>query len=250
MYVWIPPGSFRMGCSAGDKECYDTEKPAHAVTITKEFWIGQTEVTQSAYKRVTGSYPSQSEVKRKQEAAKTAAEPPRDPSGPPPPPPPPPRPDFRGQWLPAESMTWEEARAYCSAVGMRLPTEAEWEYAARGGKATARDGPPDTIAWHWDNSEGTTHNVAQKKPNGYGLYDMVGNVEEWVADWFDEKSYASSPATDPKGPPSGEDRTVRGGSWLVAAQSVRVTFRYGQAPGDGDYSVGFRCAGDQLPGRP
>jgi len=139
-YVWIPPGTFIMGCSPGDDECYDDEKPPHQVTITKGFWIGQTEVTQEAYQRVIGANPSH----------------------------------FRGDELPVENVNWNEARAYCVAVGMRLPTEAEWEYAARGGNASARYGSLDAVAWYRGNSGGKTHLVGQKQKNAYGLYDMPG----------------------------------------------------------------------------
>jgi sulfatase modifying factor 1 len=209
-YVWIPPGTFTMGCSPGDGECYAWEKPEHLVTITKGFWIGQTEVTQAAYKRVTGSNPSH----------------------------------FKGPSFPVETINWDEAGRYCKAAGMRLPTEVEWEYAARGGNPAARYGTLDTAAWYSSNSGSKTHEAGGRQANGYGLYDTLGNVWEWVADWFDEKYYASSPASDPKGPSSGQYRTLRGGSWVSAPRGARVSYRRWFIPGHRDNDIGVRCAGD------
>jgi formylglycine-generating enzyme required for sulfatase activity len=209
-YVWIPPGTFTMGCSPGDRECSDDEKPAHRVTITKGFWIGRTEVTQAAYEHVTGRNPS----------------------------------EFKGASLPVETISWDEAGAYCKAVGMRLPTEAEWEYAARGRNPAARYGALDAVAWVPSNSGAKTHDVAQKQPNGYGLYDMLGNIWEWVADWFDYKYYASRPASDPKGPSSAQNRTVRGGARDDIPRNAPASARYLYAPDSRSNDVGVRCAGD------
>ena len=193
-YVWIPPGRFRMGCSAGDTECRDDESPARDVEIMRGFWIGQTEVTQEAYQKVKGTNPSY----------------------------------FEGSMLPVEQVRWTDANEYCEAVGMRLPTEAEWEYAARGGSTAARYGAVENVAWYNANSGRQTHPVAQKQPNGFGLYDVLGNVWEWVADWYDAKYYASGAARDPRGPASGQNRAVRGGSWSNFPRGVRsggVRFR-------------------------
>jgi len=209
-YVWVPPGTFTMGCSPGDGECLDWEKPAHPVTITKGFWIGQTEVTQAAYERVKGSNPS----------------------------------PFKGASLPVETISWDEAHAYCNAAGMRLPTEAEWEYAARGGNSSARYGTLDAVAWHGGNSGGQTHDVAQKQPNSYGLYDMLGNVWEWTADWFDTSYYGSSPRSDPPGPSSGLSRTLRGGSLVAFPGLARVSYRVWEIPGFRVVNVGVRCVGE------
>ena len=148
-YVWIPPGKFQMGCSPGDAECFDNERPAHEVTITKGFWLGQTSVTQQAYRRVTGKNPA----------------------------------NHKGANLPVEEVDWNEAQAYCKAIGGRLPTEAEWEYAARAGSTGVRYGNLDEIAWYDENSGNQSHEVGQKAPNAFGLYDMLGNTWQWVADW-------------------------------------------------------------------
>jgi formylglycine-generating enzyme required for sulfatase activity len=167
---------------------------------------------------------------------------------------------FKGASLPVETITWDEATAYCKAVEMRLPTEAEWEYAARGGNPAARYGPLGAVAWYSSNSGRTTHEVAQKQPNGYGLYDILGNVWEWAADWFDETYYPSSPLNDPQGPSDGTHRTLRGGSWSSSASSARASYRigytgrirrgtlgkifgsFGDAPNLN--TIGVRCAGD------
>jgi formylglycine-generating enzyme required for sulfatase activity len=207
-YVWIEAGTFTMGCSPGDKECLENEKPAHRVTITKGFWIGQTEVTEEAYWRAIGNHPV----------------------------------DFKETSQPATGIGWEGADAYCKAAGMRLPTEAEWEYAARGRNQSARYGSLRGVAWY--SVRGGTHAVGQKQANGYGLYDTLGNVWEWVADWYDAKYYASSPSSDPKGPSSGTSRTMRGGAWNASARETRVSYRYGIDPGNHDVPIGVRCAGD------
>jgi formylglycine-generating enzyme required for sulfatase activity len=192
-YVWIPPGTFMMGCSPGDTECKDDEKPPHQTTITAGFWMGQTPVTQEAFQRVTGTNPS----------------------------------GVKGDKLPVVSMTNDDARSYCTSVGMRLPTEAEWEYAARAGTTQSRYGDIDRIAWYSANSGGKIHEVAQKQPNAWGLYDMLGNVAQLTADWYEE----------------GKTRVVRGAWAGFAAVGQRASDRAGfstdRAPGRG-----FRCAGD------
>jgi serine/threonine-protein kinase len=218
-YVWIPPGTFMMGCSPGD-ECFDAEKPPHQVTITRGFWIGQTPVTVGAYKRFAGATGRQI----------------------------PPWPNFNNGWtnenMPIVNVNWDDAQAYCGWMGGRLPTEAEWEYAARGGNTEARYGPIDEVAWYSNNSGNQTHDVAQKRPNGFGLYDMLGNVWEWVNDWYDDKYYQNAPSQDPPGPTSGQLRVLRGGSWLNYPRVVRVSFRISDYPAVRNNSNGFRCGGE------
>jgi formylglycine-generating enzyme required for sulfatase activity len=206
-YVWIPPGTFTMGCSAGDTDCDGDEKPAHQVTISKGFWMGQTEVTQEAFQRVTGNNPSK----------------------------------FKGSKLPVEQVTWNQAKSYCEAVGMRLPTEAEWEYAAKSGTSGARYGALDDVAWYNSNSSGKTHEVGQKQANGFVLNDMLGNVWEWVSDWYG--SYSAAAASDPQGAQSGTFRLLRGGSWFVNPGLVRVSNRLKNGP-ENHLFFGFRCNGN------
>ena len=207
-----------MGCSDGDTECSEDEKPARDVELTRGFWIGQTEVTQAAYQKVKRTNPSQ----------------------------------FKGATLPVETVTWDEATAYCGAIGMRLPTEAEWEYAARGGSTAARYGKLEDISWFVTNSYlknkgSTTNPVALKQPNGFGLYDTLGNVREWVADRYAEDYYASGPARNPRGPATQQYRdyrVTRGGSIVLETNQVRVSHRDGDSLEASRSYLGLRCAGE------
>jgi formylglycine-generating enzyme required for sulfatase activity len=213
-YVWIPAGKFTMGCSVANKGCYSDsdEVYVHDVTITKGFWIGQTEVTQEAYQKVTGqTNPSK----------------------------------FKGTKLPVESVNWDEAQEYCKAIGGRLPTEAEWEYAARAGNPN-RYGDPDSVAWYLGNSGDTTHEVGQKAPNAWGLYDTLGNVAEWTSDWYAEH-YPGSDQTDPRGPTSGQSRVTRGASWGHDSALLRAGVRLRFRPDGRASSVGFRCVREVFP---
>ena len=261
-YVWIPPGEFPMGCSPGDRECDDDEgeKP-HTVKITKGFWLGQTEVTVRAYRRFDDNtqgidMPGQPVIGDRKL-----------------------NPGWSDQQQPIVAITWQEAKTYCEdwAKG-RMPTEAEWDYAARAESKTARYGDLDDIAWYADNSgprrldstkawnfeagkDGAKyrsileengnqiHRVRQKNPNAWRLYDMLGNVWEWVADWYKNDYYQtlSSPAVDPPGPTSGDYRVLRGGSCLVFPGGVRASNR-GRSPPESRYDgSGFRCAREAIP---
>jgi formylglycine-generating enzyme required for sulfatase activity len=195
-YVWIPAGKFTMGCSPGDTGCADDETP-HEVTLSRGFWIGQTPVTQAAYERVRGINPSRF---------------------------------HKGGQLPAERVQWVGAQTYCRAIGMRLPTEQEYEYAARAGDPKETYGELDQIAWYKDNSYGHTHEVATKEPNAWKLYDMLGNVWEYTSDPYhaDNLNFVA----------------LRGGSFTTKARSMRVSFRSFESAWMHSWIAGFRCVGD------
>jgi len=250
-YVWIPSGTFMMGCSPGDRERTVPEEPVHQITIRKGFWIAQTPVTVAAYKRF---------------AAATGRHLPKSP-------------DSNAGWshpdMPMVKVSWEDAQAYCRWAGGHLPTEAEWEYAARAGSTEPRYGPLDEIAWYADNSgqqrldsasiskEGkknldermrengnAPHDVGQKRANAFGLYDMLGNVWEWVSDWYDHYYYLNSPSQDPSGPTSGLQRVLRGGSWGESAATTRVSYLGNLHPEYGFADNGFRCIWETAPPDP
>lgn len=211
LYVWVPPGEFEMGCSQDDEECVYDEEPSHHVQISKGFWLGQTEVTQAAFEKVMGTNPS----------------------------------TFAHDEFPVESVRWTDAVDYCEAVDGRLPTEAEWEYAARAGTQGARYGELIEIARFGGTSTSTTGRVGGKQPNAWGLHDMLGNVAEWTSDRYAVDYYQLSPSIDPPGPASGNQYVMRGGSWYDDAATVRVSSRSRGARNSKYYGVtGFRCAWD------
>ncbi len=215
-YVWIPPGTFVMGCSPGDDQCFNEEKPAHQVSLSKGFWMGQTEVTVEAYKNFAGINDDR--------ATSNRAPPSND-----------------GHAMPVVNVTWEEANDFCKWTGGRLPTEAEWEYAARAGSPASRYGDLDDISWYEKNSGNSTHHAGQKRANQFGLFDMLGNAWEWVNDWYDGKYYASSPELDPTGPETGQMHGLRGGSWLNNAKLVRASDRGRSLPDLRFNYFGLRC---------
>jgi formylglycine-generating enzyme required for sulfatase activity len=183
-FVKIEPGEFMMGCSADDNACNADEKPSHRVRITKPFEIGKYEVTQLQWKAIMSSNPSVN----------------------------------IGDDHPVESMTKGEAQDFLNKLNARndgyryrLPTEAEWEYAARAGTTGPYAGKLDEIAWYAGNSGDESHSIGTKKPNAWGIYDMEGNVREWVADLYSANYYSSSPTDDPTGPAPGQRGGGRGG---------------------------------------
>jgi len=176
-FVKIAPGTFTMGCVANDSACNADEKPAHQVHITKPFEMGKYEVTQAEWKNVMGSNPSTN----------------------------------KADDHPVETVTKDEAHDFIAKLNAkndgyryRLPTEAEWEYAARAGSTGIYGGKLDDIAWHSGNSEDESHPVGKKKPNAWGLYDTEGNVREWVEDFYSANYYSNSPQDDPTGPAAGQ----------------------------------------------
>ena len=226
----VPPGTFDMGCSASSAYgCFPDESPVHGVTLTNAFYIGRYEVTQAQWTAKMGSNPS---YFQSASAEVPAAQVPN---------------------RPVEQISWTTIQGFLSTTGMRLPSEAEWEYACRAGTTTAFHGftgylsgtNDDTlvgnIAWYDANSNSQTRPVGGKAANGFGLHDMSGNVFEWVNDWHSSSYYASSPSMNPPGPASGTYRVLRGGSWNNVAFGVRSSVR-SYAPVNTNNGVGFRVA--------
>ena len=204
----VPMGTFTMGCNPGDAECGGDENPAHQVTLTNAFYMGKTEVTQAQWTAKMGSNPSY--------FSGSSDSPSR----------------------PVEEVSWDTIQNFNSATGLRLPTEAEWEYACRAGTTTARYGDLNAIAWYWQNwTNYGTQPVAGKLPNALGLYDTIGNVWEWCQDWYGP--YSSGSVTNPTGPATGSYRLRRGGSWVSASYLCSGSLRYPYGP-NGPGSFGFR----------
>lgn len=214
--IYVEGGSFVMGCTSEQSDCYDDERPAHRVTVDS-YYIGETEVTQELWTAVMGSNPSR----------------------------------FKGTQRPVENVSWHDCQEFITKLNrltgknFRLPTEAEWEYAARGGKKSksykySGSNTKVTVAWYYGNSGGQTHDVKTKQANELGIYDMSGNVWEWCQDWCGSDYYANSPQANPTGPSSGSYRVLRGGSWNGSARSCRVANRRGYTPSSRYSYSGFR----------
>ena len=230
----IPAGSFLMGSPDSDREARDFEKPQHRVTISRPFYLARHEVTQAQWEAVMGSNPYTLDRSNPYYGLPGMAERITRPDHP-------------------ATVSWNDAQRFIARLNereggnrYRLPTEAEWEYAARAGTTTAYsfgDNAAELGRYAWygeDFATGGTHPVGRKAPNPWGLYDIHGNAWEWVRDWYDPAYYANSPATDPQGPEQGGERVVRGGSWHTTATSWRTAFRRGYVPDYRGISIGFR----------
>ncbi len=215
--VWVEGGTFRMGATSEQgSDAESDEKPVHSVTLSS-YYIGKTEVTQALWKAVMGSNPS----------------------------------DFNGDNLPVECVSWNDCQAFIRKLNaltgqnFRLPTEAEWEFACRGGNNSrgykySGSNYIDNVAWYTDNSGKKTHPVATKSPNELGIYDMSGNVLEWCSDW--KGDYSSGAQTNPKGPYDGSYRVYRGGSWNLIAWDCRSSNRRNSRPARRYGYLGLRLA--------
>ena len=219
--VPLPAGTFLMGSAEDEPDRGEDEGPQTEVTLTREFFLGATDVTQGQYEAVMGVNPS----------------------------------DFKtvGRDAPVEEVSWDQAMAFCKRLTEReraagrlpagyvftLPTEAQWEYACRAGSTEAYAGEPADLAWYDDNSGGTTHPVATKQPNAWGFYDMSGNVYQWCLDWYGK--YPGGSVQDWSGPTSGRSRVLRGGSWYYSETYCRSAYRDFD-PGFVGNILGFRVA--------
>jgi formylglycine-generating enzyme required for sulfatase activity len=230
-YAWLPSASsFKIGCVGSDKECYDDEKPRKAVAFAQGFWLTKTEVTVAAYKRfaeATGRpLPSENPLFN---------------------------PGWQRDELPMSYLSWDEAASFCAWAGGRLPTEAEWEYAARGGRdgnkypwgqdpPACRKGAPNGARFN----DGAACKDAVPDPvgtyaaNRVGLFDVAGNVWEWCDDWYDPKAYAA----DAKSPAASKERVIRGGAMNSKASGLRLSLRNRLSPTSRSVYVGLRCVMD------
>jgi formylglycine-generating enzyme required for sulfatase activity len=213
--VYVPAGEFPMGSAADDGRVYQWEKPReqpqHPVFLDA-FNVDRHEVTNAEYERFDPKYKRNAQYSPCDDC-------------------------------PVVEVSWTEAQAYCAAQQppKRLPTEAEWEKAAKGGAPWTPE-PFTEYAWYAGNSIRRAQPVMKKRPNPFGLYDMLGNVREWTADWYDPGYYQQRVAKNPKGPEAGQRRVERGGAFFLPQAGVTPTIRYNQPPDFHLYFLGFRCA--------
>lgn len=225
--IWVEGGEFMMGCTSEQSDCGSDEQNVRRVTVDG-FYIGMLEVTQSQWEKVMGTSIYQQRNKANSSYPIHGA-----------------GPDY-----PMYYVSWEEAMEFCRLLSNKtgktytLPTEAQWEYAARGGKRAdgtkyAGSNMIDAVAWYTDNSGSNTHPCGTKRANALGIYDMSGNVREWCKDWY-SSSYVSYDTNNPTGPSSGSYRAHRGGSYYDNAEYCRVAYRNCSSPGSRDHDTGFR----------
>ncbi len=216
-FVYIEPGTFMMG-SPPDERRRSEDEMRHSVTLTRGFYMQTTEVTQGQWRIIMQSNPAH----------------------------------FQGcgDQCPVESVSWHDAQRFIEILNQRpgthrfrLPSEAEWEYAARAGTIGPFAGSIDAMGWHRGNAQGTTHPVGGKAPNAWGLYDMHGNVSEWVQDWYGD--YPSGSVTDPKGPAKGFFRVNRGGGWDMPSFGCRSAQRIINGPNSISPTLGFRLVAEK-----
>ena len=215
--AYIPAGEFAMGSAADDQRVYDWEKPheqpQHPVVL-KAFFMDVREVTNAEYEAFDRTH-------RRNERFSSC------------------------DTCPVTEVSWFDAKRYCEQQRpqKRLPTEAEWEKAAKGG-STHDPEPLEEYAWFAKNTIEHAQPVGQKRPNGYGLHDVLGNVREWTADWYGPDYYAERVRENPTGPADGGRKVERGGAFFLPARGVTTTIRYNHPPHFKLYFLGFRCAAD------
>ncbi|MDA3865841.1 MAG: SUMF1/EgtB/PvdO family nonheme iron enzyme [Salinivirgaceae bacterium] len=253
--IAVKGGSFEMGCTAEQYQCSEDEIPAHEV-ILSDFYIGKYEVTNAQFCAFLNSKNAGEDafiegkqlMNSDQKLSQINFE--------------------NGQFVPAEGMgsypvvevSYFAAKSFCQWAGGRLPTEAEWEYAARGGQKSNKytysgSSNLDDVAWHFENTKSDesaqfyekhgTMRIGQKKPNELGIYDMSGNVYEWCNDVYTRDYYGVSEVNNPKGPKSGDSRVLRGGSWGDQKKSCRLSFRISVGEYTNYFMYGLRLVKDK-----
>lgn len=224
-FVWVEPGSFRMGSPLNEAGRNPGNEAQRTVILTKGFWICDHEVTQKEFQSIMGLNPSL----------------------------------HIGQNRPVHRVSWNDAVEYCKRLteierknrrisntqNYRLPTEAEWEYAARATTVGSRHGDLNDIAWYIDNSGGKPQDIRTKQPNKWALYDMIGNVWEWCSDWGDSKN--PGVFTDPKGPETGQDKVFRGGGSISGPSNCRSAVAGSGNPSYVSFEIGFRVVISEIP---
>lgn len=274
VYVRIPAGTFQMGCVPEDRGCEPNEHPRHRVTLTRDFWLARTETTVGEFRAFAAATGYRTLAERegrgrfwhfdKNEWDWTPGLSWRAPFA---------ATELAPDNWPAVQIAWSDADAYCRWSGGRLPTEAEWERASRGGHdgrihvwgneqvpivggakqvngpdaATAREFRTFSHFVGYDDGFARVAPVASFAPNGYGLHDMAGNVYEWTSDWIDDAPYARSDAVDPKGQAAGDIKAVRGAGWGYPPDQFRISYRAIAGLDFWTATFGFRCARDSMP---